>query len=356
MFACARFLAIFAIFFALAACEGRLPGIKLARLGAEAPPVDFLGLIVGDEPQAVLAGLAVLRTGGNAADGAVTVALGLAATLPSRAGMDSGGVCLVYGSDTRTAEVVSFQPSALILGLSALHARYGRSKWAETVAPVEAMTRFGVRVSRALSRDLSQGGARLLQDGAVLGLFLNGRRELLTEGDAWSQPELASFLSAVRLRGPDAQAAGVSPQWQAAHHETSSDVDRFSLSPVTERDAESGTEKIGRSSFVIADRDGNVVACVLSMGRMFGDAHRVEGQVYLRADKSASSVAQATAVVQRSAEDRLTMAEVAGASGSEHVNGWRCANGLLSAPAACDVSVAFPGEGYAVMAAPDAPM
>jgi hypothetical protein len=62
------------------------------------------------------------------------------------------------------------------------------------------------------------------------------------------------------------------------------------------------------------------------------------------------------------------MAAVAGAGGSEglqnalrsgrldRINGWRCANGLLSAPRACEVFQAFPGEGYALVVAPDAPM
>jgi hypothetical protein len=197
----------------------------------------------------------------------------------------------------------------------------------------------------------------------VVGLFLNGSRALLIEGEAWSQPDLAAFLAAVRLKGSDAQPSMTPPRWQAAGRTASAEVDVFTLPP-----AEAQTQNTGQSSFIIADRDGNVVSCALNMGHMFGSARVVDGRGYLKAAADASAPSNATAVLQRSADDRLTMAAVAGASGFEavqkavqsgapdRVNGWRCPNGLLSAPAACEVSLAFPGEGYAVVIAPDAPM
>ncbi len=54
----------------------------------------FLGGVVADEPQAALLGQQVLSAGGTAADAAAGVGLALAVTLPSRAGLGSGGACL----------------------------------------------------------------------------------------------------------------------------------------------------------------------------------------------------------------------------------------------------------------------
>ena len=75
----------------------------------------FLGGVVADEPRAALVGRDVLSAGGNAADAAVAVAFAMAVTLPSRAGLGGGGVCVAYdpstdGPNAGVPEVVLFTP------------------------------------------------------------------------------------------------------------------------------------------------------------------------------------------------------------------------------------------------------
>jgi gamma-glutamyltranspeptidase/glutathione hydrolase len=177
----------------------------------------FLGGIAAEEPRAAIVGREVLSAGGNAVDAAAAVGFALAVSLPSRAGLGGGGACLVW--TPARAEVLSLsfpaasgapapgddRPAAvpmLARGLFALHARAGgRLPFERTVAPAEAMARFGISASRALVRDLAPVAPLLARDPAAASVFLPGGRPL-AEGDQLAQPELANTLGLIRTQGP----------------------------------------------------------------------------------------------------------------------------------------------------------
>jgi gamma-glutamyltranspeptidase/glutathione hydrolase len=174
------------------------------------------GFIAVDEPRAARVGRDVLLQGGNAVDAAVAVGLALSVTLPSRAGLGGGGVCLIRpGSTINTSllgirrapkisstEAVEFLPRApregatigmpaLARGLFALHAKYGRERWEQLVAPGENLARFGMTVSRSLIHDIEAAKAEISGP--------NGKP--LAEGDTLPQGDLANVMALLRQHG-----------------------------------------------------------------------------------------------------------------------------------------------------------
>jgi len=174
------------------------------------PVEGFAGVLAADEPHAALIGRDVLGNGGNAGDAAVAMYFAMAVTLPSRAGLAGGGVCLVFDHGDKAAEVIEFLPQAGPSGgvvprgvraMAALHARYGLIRWEPLVAPAENLARFGHSVSRALARDLVRAAATIRSDRELSRIFRSGTGRLPGEGDRVLQPDLSSVLAGIRLQG-----------------------------------------------------------------------------------------------------------------------------------------------------------
>jgi gamma-glutamyltranspeptidase/glutathione hydrolase len=175
-------------------------------------PPGFIGGAVADEPRAALAGRDILAAGGSAADAAVAASLAMTVTLPSRAGLGGGGMCLTYDPRLNRVEAVDFtvRPSAapgaagvpgMLRGLLAVYGRQGKLRWEQLVAPAEGMARFGVPVSRALANDLAASGGVLGSDAAARQIFVGANGAPLAEGDILVQPDLSTVLAAIRARG-----------------------------------------------------------------------------------------------------------------------------------------------------------
>lgn len=192
-------------------------GKGLAQQDATEDAVGFQGGVASDEPYAALAGRDVLQAGGNAVDAATAIYFNLAVTMPSTAGLGGGGVCIVQDAQTNETKVLDFLARAPqsatasrranaiggnLAGFQALYARYGRLPWAQLVAPAEGLARFGVKVSRAFSRDLKKiGDALLVEPGARRVFSRPVAGGLLREGDKWVQPDLANVLGSIRENG-----------------------------------------------------------------------------------------------------------------------------------------------------------
>lgn len=179
----------------------------------------FLGGVVADEPRAAIAGRDVLSGGGSAADAAVAMAMMLAVTLPSRAGLGGGGACIVYDPDKDSInkgapEALLFlappgggtgeRPAAVPLmarGLFALSARYGKLPFEQLIIPAEQAARFGAPVSRALARDIAVVAGPLGGDPLARSIFLAPGGSPLAEGASLRQPELAATLGQMRMSG-----------------------------------------------------------------------------------------------------------------------------------------------------------
>lgn len=177
----------------------------------------FLGGVVADEPRAALVGRDILSAGGSAADAATAMYMTMAVTLPSRAGLGGGGVCLVFDALDGKVQALDFtavssagasptmgRPTAIPAnprGFFALQAHLGRLQWAEVVAPAEQLARFGHPVSRAFAGDLAAIGPALLADDGTRVMYGSASGALVQEGEIIKAIDLAATLGLIRARG-----------------------------------------------------------------------------------------------------------------------------------------------------------
>jgi gamma-glutamyltranspeptidase / glutathione hydrolase len=294
----------------LMACSS-MPPVRI-EVGTQAVrPIQHESFVVADEPQAALVAREILLSGGNAADAAVALGFSLAVTLPSSAGLGGGGACMVYEANEGTAEVLEFlnigDPSPaprLAGGLFSLHARHGSMNWSQVVSPSEYLARFGFPVSLALQRDLDNHGSRLVNERAAIELFMTPQRDMLKAGDQLYQPLLALTLGTVRTRFSKGTSAGDLEDEMVVSIAKTLDVDVRDISrtaipawmPVNPRarqdgnlflhDSGSGPDHENRKAselhereyetsaastdFIVADAQGKIVACGITMDQPFG--------------------------------------------------------------------------------------
>ena len=195
------------------------------------------GAVVADEPRAVLVARNILSIGGNATDAAVALYFAMSATYPGSAGLGGGGVCVarkpgIFRGDKPETKAIDFTgtaprgpaPDGLVpiavpgnvRGMYALHARYGRLRWAQVVLPGESLARFGAPVSRALAKELAAGAERLSGDIESRKLYRRPDGSALREGDNLTQFDLAGVLSRVRGRGVGDFYSGEAARWLVA--------------------------------------------------------------------------------------------------------------------------------------------
>ena len=302
----------------------------------------------------------------------------LAVTLPSRAGLAAGGECLVRDPARRQVETLTFgrgdagtgAPS-LPRGMFALHARLGSLPWAQVVAPAEQRARFGVMVSRALARDLETHGTVLIEDRTAFLQFSSPRRQLMAIGEMLQQPRLAATLGEIRQRQPQAAADALGAP--AIRRDIGG-------ADVYIRTAESGAAETQiATAFTVADAEGLLVSCALSMGAPFGRGGMVAEGGYLAPAPltdsgfsfafvmngdtgepragiagTASTVASFADLAanshRRVAEITATIAQGTGALPAA---AWACPSGLQTDGRACESFTQPESAGYALIVLPE---
>jgi gamma-glutamyltranspeptidase/glutathione hydrolase len=176
---------------------------------------ESFGGAAADEPNAAIIARDALSAGGTAADAAVALYFGLAATYPVAAGLGGGGMCLVHSATKKRVELIDFSHQrsigsgdgsslaipANVRGMAALHARYGVLQWRQLSLPGERAARFGGRVSRAMARSLRPAAGRLAADPDARAIFLHKDGTPLAEGDGIEQAALATTIGQVRANG-----------------------------------------------------------------------------------------------------------------------------------------------------------
>ncbi|WP_142849745.1 gamma-glutamyltransferase [Telmatospirillum sp. J64-1] len=221
-------------------------------------------------------------------------------------------------------------------GMAALHAKHGRLRWESLITPAEHLARFGVPVSRALAQDISMVADPLLRDPAVRSIFAANSGEAVAEGQRITQLDLAAVLARLRLNGAGdfylgqtarllatgAEQAGGSlsldelrnfvPQWRSTLAvRVGDDTAHFAGVPATgsviaaeilsmlqesgfaRADDETRSRLLSEASsragvgsasdfpasagLIVADAEGQTVACSFTMNHLFGTGRMVPG-------------------------------------------------------------------------------
>ena len=186
-------------------------------------------MIASNDSLASLAGLEILRRGGNAVDAAVAVGFALAVTYPEAGNLGGGGYMVIRMADGRTAaldyrerapraatremysqtyasipkaslvgHLASGVPGA-VAGMVEAHSKYGVLPLGDVLAPAIRLADSGFRVDSALAQSI-EGARELLAAYAGGAVFMpNGTP--LPRGTRLAQPDLANTLRRIAAAG-----------------------------------------------------------------------------------------------------------------------------------------------------------
>lgn len=188
------------------------------------------GMVVAGHPQAAQAGVDILQAGGNAIDAAVAVSLSLGVAEPYGSGL--GGKLLLLYFDAATgrttavdamdaagsldAEAYARRPDedhsygygsvcvpGLAAGLWVAHQKWGKLKWADSVAPAIRLARDGFEILPKTREFFAEQEKKLRRgDAEIARLYLPGG-QLPAVGSRLANADLAHTLDLLARSGRD---------------------------------------------------------------------------------------------------------------------------------------------------------
>lgn len=188
--------------------------------------------VATDSPRASEAAMAVLERGGDAVDAAVAAATVLGVVAPAGSGLGGGGFALVWRARERTVTSFDFRETAPkafdaaaferraqangedkdktrgmlvgvpgeVLGLTTLHARWGKLPLADDLAGAVHAAREGFALGRYLADALRGDPFRIARHETLGPLFFEGA-VLRARGDIVKRPALARTLERLGAEG-----------------------------------------------------------------------------------------------------------------------------------------------------------
>ena len=210
----------------------RRPGApSLPSRGSRSVALGRRGMIATSQPYASVAGLDVLREGGNAVDAAVAAAAVLAVVEPTMTGIGGDLFAIVHDANTgrtrglnasgrspRSASltqlradghlsipdrgVLSITVPGAVDGWARLVAEHGQMPLTRVLAPAITCARDGFPVGEVVARQWLDAEPMLAADPAAAAVFLpQGRAP--APGELFANPALAASLEAIAANGPD---------------------------------------------------------------------------------------------------------------------------------------------------------
>lgn len=188
------------------------------------------GMVVAAHPQAVEAGVSVLKAGGNAVDAAVATSLAVGVAEPYGSGLGGKLMLLFYEAKSGKTFAVDAMDAAgsvnvaaylkrldedrtygygavcvpgLGAGLWTAHQKWGVRKWADAVQPAVALARDGFRILPKSHELFAEQEKKLRRgDAEIARLYLPGGR-LPVVGSLLPNPDLARTLQLLAQHGRD---------------------------------------------------------------------------------------------------------------------------------------------------------
>ncbi len=307
-----------------------------------------------------MAGVTVLRAGGNAVDAAVATAFALSVVDPSQTGLGGGGAATVWMARDRRVDHLSFYGRAgereewakpdtggrgpesagrgaatpgMVSGLLTLHAKYGKLSRSDVIAPALALARNGFEVSPLLSRTITSARDRVKDEPHAAARFMpNG--EPLRPGELLVQPELAALLELIAVAGEDAFYRSAFAERLAYHVQ-----ERGGL--ITEKDMADYKSTwmrplctVWRGYTVLGAPPPMGGAAVLAMLHLAEQSGLTRGSGYTETPATAASLAQVIRIAQVDA------------------NRWRGDPAVMSVPARGTSSAAYAAQRASLLNAP----
>ncbi|MYF21377.1 MAG: gamma-glutamyltransferase family protein [Chloroflexi bacterium] len=194
------------------------------------PVLSRKGIVASSQPLASLAGLRILRLGGNAADAAVAAAAALAVVEPTSTGIGGDCFCLFYRTDDQSVSAMNGSgraPAALdldvvercggwdrqgphavtvpgsIMGWHDTVSRFGRMTLADVLQPAIEIAEEGFVMTPAIARGWA-GQAELLAHTGPAGQDLLRDGAAPRAGEVWVNPLIARVMREVAEGGLDA--------------------------------------------------------------------------------------------------------------------------------------------------------
>jgi gamma-glutamyltranspeptidase len=189
----------------------------------------YRGAVASNHPLATLAGLDVLRAGGNAADAAVAVAFAIGVVEPHMSGIGGDGFYHLYLAGENRRLVVnaggpapmackpdrysggipntgpgSISTPGMLGGLQLLHSQHGVMPWGRLLQPAIDAAESGFGATHSYRRYAAQERARLLACPRAASRFLGSDGVVPAIATQIVQPELASTLKSIAREGAEA--------------------------------------------------------------------------------------------------------------------------------------------------------
>ncbi len=188
------------------------------------------GMVVSVNPEASDVGLEVLKSGGNAVDATVAVALALAVTFPEAGNIGGGGFAMIWPGTDQKPVCIDYRETApaacsaetfvgvtsqkgaktvgvpgTVRGLALAHAKFGSKQWRELVLPAVKLAREGFAIDAVLASGLNSLN-RATRDEFPEFVRVYGKPDgrAWKAGDRLVQSELAATLQLIADGGPDA--------------------------------------------------------------------------------------------------------------------------------------------------------